>query len=66
MIPGAAAGDSVTYWAAIRSDLTDHHNGAQLAAYRAALLNDPKTAVMAVLPAVRLLDILAWDAASKR
>ena len=65
MIPGAAVGDSVTYWAAIRSDLVNHHNAAQLTICRATLLSDPETAIMTALPDVRLIDILAWDVASK-
>jgi len=61
-----AAGDSVTHWAAIRADLTDQRNSAELVACRTALLSSSATAAMATLPAVRFLDILAWDVASKR
>jgi Family of unknown function (DUF6308) len=64
VIPGAAAGDSVTYWAAIRADLTAQRNSAELVACRTALLSSSATAAMATLPAVRLLDILAWDVAA--
>jgi hypothetical protein len=66
VILGAAAGDSITYWAAIRADLIDQRNSAELAACRTALLSSSATAAMATLPAVRLLDILAWDVANKR
>ena len=58
-------GDSVTFWAAIRVDLTDETNKAALAEYRYALQAAPRTAPMTALSDLRLLDILAWEPARR-
>jgi hypothetical protein len=55
-------GDSRTFWAAIRDDLIDEANARALDEYVEELRADadPQVAVMAELPSVRLLDIIAW------
>lgn len=58
-------GDSVTFWAAIRQDLTDEKNRSALWQHCEQLYEDPQTAPMADLPALRLLDILAWEIARR-
>jgi Family of unknown function (DUF6308) len=64
-LPDARPGDSVTFWAAIRADLIDEDNDSALSLYREALRAAPRTAPMADLPALRLLDIVAWETARR-
>jgi hypothetical protein len=59
----AKPGDSVTYWAAIREDLIDEANQAAIAQYRVTLRAMERTARLATLPSLRLLDIAAWQTA---
>jgi Family of unknown function (DUF6308) len=65
VIPGARREDAVTFWAAIRADLIDEDNRAALEVYRESLRVTRETAAMANLPAVRLLDIAAWEIARR-
>jgi Family of unknown function (DUF6308) len=64
-IPDTQPGDSVTFWAAIRQDLTNEDNRSVLSQHRDGLREDPQTAPMADLPSLRLLDIVAWETARR-
>jgi hypothetical protein len=64
-IPDTRPGDSVTFWAAIRHDLTDEDNRSVLSQHHAELREDPETAPMAGLLSLRLLDIVAWETARR-
>jgi hypothetical protein len=64
-IPNARPGDSMTFWAAIRDDLTDEDNRSVLSQHRAELREDPQIARMADLTSLRLLDIVAWETARR-
>jgi uncharacterized protein DUF6308 len=60
-ISDAQPGDSVTFWAAIREDLVNSENQAELKRYREELRREPRTVQMACLSNLRLLDIIAWE-----
>jgi hypothetical protein len=55
-------GTQTLYWAAIRKDLINPANRQAMPALRAVLSNSPNPsgAKIAVLPFLRLLDMLAW------
>jgi len=64
-LPDVRPGDSVTFWAAIRADLIHPDNNSAMSLHRGTLRSAPRIAPMADLPALRLLDILAWETARR-
>jgi hypothetical protein len=64
-LPDVRPGDSVTFWAAIRADLIHPDNNSAMSLHREMLRSAPRIAPMADLPALRLLDILAWETARR-
>ena len=64
-LPDVRPGESVTFWAAIRADLIDPDNNSAMSLHRETLRSAPRIAPMADLPALRLLDILAWETARR-
>lgn len=65
-LPDAHPGDSVTFWAAIREDLIDAGNNSAIPLYRDAMRKETQMALMAGLPSLRLINIVAWRPPGKR